>query len=36
VRPWTAPFRVLEKIGFERRHSTWDEGGELVWNMREL
>ena|ERR1017187_990278 len=37
VRAWnTASFRVLEKIGFERRHSTWDEGGELVWNMREL
>lgn len=37
VRSWNAPsFRVLEKLGFERRHSTWDDGGELVWNVREL
>jgi RimJ/RimL family protein N-acetyltransferase len=37
VRTWNAAsFRVLEKLGFERRHSTWDEGGELVWNVREL
>lgn len=37
VRAWnTASFRVLEKIGFERHHSTWDERGEVVWNVREL
>ncbi|WP_240548092.1 GNAT family N-acetyltransferase [Paenibacillus lignilyticus] len=37
VRAWNvASFRVLEKIGFERHHSTWDERGELVWNVREL
>jgi RimJ/RimL family protein N-acetyltransferase len=37
VGAWnTASFRVLDKIGFERRHSTWDEGGEIVWNLREL
>jgi RimJ/RimL family protein N-acetyltransferase len=36
VRSWNvASFRVLEKIGFERHHSTWDESGELVWNVRE-
>jgi hypothetical protein len=27
---------VLEKLRFERRHSTWDDNGELVWNTREL
>jgi RimJ/RimL family protein N-acetyltransferase len=31
-----ASFRVLEKLGFERHHSTWDERGEIVWNVREL
>lgn len=37
VRAWNvASFRVLEKIGFERHHSTWDERGELVWNVREF
>lgn len=37
VRPWNAAsFRVLEKLGFERRHSTWDEKGELVWSTRQL
>lgn len=37
VRAWnTASFRVLEKLSFERRHSTWDDQGELVWNTREL
>jgi RimJ/RimL family protein N-acetyltransferase len=37
VRSWNvASFRVLEKLGFERRHSTWDDGGEIVWNVREL
>ena len=37
VRAWNvASFRVLEKIGFERHHSTWDDAGEIVWNVREL
>ncbi len=37
VRSWNiASFRVLEKIGFIRHHSIWDENGELVWNMRDL
>jgi RimJ/RimL family protein N-acetyltransferase len=37
VRSWNAAsFRVLEKLGFERSHSTWDEHGEIVWNVREL
>lgn len=37
VRAWNiASFRVLEKIGFERHHSTWDERGEIVWNVRNL
>jgi RimJ/RimL family protein N-acetyltransferase len=37
VRTWNAAsFRVLEKLGFERRHSTWDERGEIVWNVRDL
>jgi RimJ/RimL family protein N-acetyltransferase len=37
VRTWNAPsFRVLEKLGFERRYSTWDDRGEIVWNVREL
>lgn len=37
VRAWNAPsFRVLEKLGFARRHSDWDERGEIVWNVLEL
>ncbi|WP_205093789.1 GNAT family N-acetyltransferase [Thalassobacillus pellis] len=37
VRSWNAAsFRVLEKIGFRRDHSTWDERGEIVWNVRDL
>ena len=37
VGAWNAAsFRVLEKIGFERHHSTWDERGEIVWNVRDL
>lgn len=37
VRAWNiASFRVLEKIRFKRHHSTWDERGELVWNVRDL
>ncbi|MCM3618323.1 GNAT family N-acetyltransferase [Sutcliffiella horikoshii] len=37
VRAWNHPsFRVLEKIGFKRHHSDWDEKGEIVWNVRDL
>ncbi|GLQ57244.1 GNAT family N-acetyltransferase [Devosia nitrariae] len=37
VRAWNTPsFRVLEKLGFSRHHSTDDERGELVWLVREL
>ncbi|WGW13684.1 GNAT family N-acetyltransferase [Saxibacter everestensis] len=37
VRAWNAAsFRVLDKLGFERRHSTWDDRGELVWSVRDL
>lgn len=37
VRPDNAAsFRVLEKIGFERHHSGWDDEGEFVWSVREL
>lgn len=37
VRAWNAPsFRVLEKLGFSRHHSTHDERGEVVWLVREL
>jgi RimJ/RimL family protein N-acetyltransferase len=38
VGSWnSASFRVLEKIGFIRHHSTWKENGEeVVWNMRDL
>jgi RimJ/RimL family protein N-acetyltransferase len=38
VGAWNvASFRVLEKIGFKRHHSTWeDEKGEIVWNVRDL
>ncbi|MET0785621.1 MAG: GNAT family N-acetyltransferase, partial [Paenisporosarcina sp.] len=38
VGSWNiASFRVLEKIGFIRHHSTWKENGEeVVWNMRDL
>lgn len=32
VRSWNAPsFRVLDKLGFRRDHSTTDADGELVW-----
>ncbi|MHA6669629.1 GNAT family N-acetyltransferase [Homoserinimonas sp. A447] len=37
VRTWNAPsFRVLEKIGFARDHSTTGEKGEIVWLTRTL
>lgn len=37
VGAWNAAsFRVLEKIGFERHHSTWEDQGEIVWNVRDL
>lgn len=37
VGSWNdASFRVLEKVGFSRDHSTTDEQGELVWMMRDL
>jgi hypothetical protein len=36
VRPWNiASFRVLAKLGLDRRHSTWDETGEIAWNVRD-
>lgn len=32
VRSWNAPsFRVLEKIGFTRDHSVFDDKGEIVY-----
>ncbi|OFD92255.1 acetyltransferase [Bacillus mycoides] len=37
VGAWNvASFRVLEKIGFKRHHSTWGDRGEIVWNVRDL
>lgn len=37
VRSWNdASFRVLEKVGFRRHHSTTDEQGEIVWLTRDL
>ncbi|WP_054706564.1 GNAT family N-acetyltransferase [Bacillus sp. JCM 19041] len=37
VRSWNhASFRVLEKLGFSRDHSAWDDKGEIVWNIRDL
>jgi RimJ/RimL family protein N-acetyltransferase len=37
VRSWNIPsFRVLEKMGFKRHHSEWDQNGELIWNVRDL
>ena len=38
VGAWNiASLRVLEKIGFKRHHSTWDdERGEIVWNVRDF
>jgi RimJ/RimL family protein N-acetyltransferase len=32
VRSWNAPsFRVLDKLGFSRDHTTADDRGEIVW-----
>ena len=37
VRTWNTPsFRVLDKLGFRRDHSTADEKGEIVWSVLEL
>jgi RimJ/RimL family protein N-acetyltransferase len=37
VRAWNiASLRVLEKSGFIRDHSRWDENGEIVYLMHEL
>lgn len=37
VRSWNAPsLRVLDKLGFERDHTTTDDQGELVWLTRTL
>jgi RimJ/RimL family protein N-acetyltransferase len=37
VRAWNTPsLRVLEKLGFTRHHSTWDDRGEVIWNVRDL
>jgi RimJ/RimL family protein N-acetyltransferase len=36
VRSWNAPsFRVLERLGFRRHHTTTDTDGELVWMVCE-
>ncbi|MEO5884453.1 MAG: GNAT family N-acetyltransferase [Candidatus Limnocylindrales bacterium] len=35
VGAWNTPsFRVLEKLGFERHHSTIDDQGEIVYLVR--
>lgn len=37
LRAWNDPsFRVLEKVGFSRDHSTTDDHGEVVWMTRTL
>ena len=37
VRTWNTPsFRVLEKIGFRRDHTTTDDRGDIVWNVLDL
>ena len=37
VRTWNTPsFRVLEKVGFRRDHTTTDERGDIVWNVLDL
>lgn len=36
VRSWNAPsFRVLEKIGFNRDHSVFDDKGEIVYMVHD-
>jgi RimJ/RimL family protein N-acetyltransferase len=37
VGEWNAPsFRVLEKLGFERTHTTEGDNGTIVWLSRTL
>jgi RimJ/RimL family protein N-acetyltransferase len=37
VRAWNAAsFRVLEKLGFRRDHTTTDDEGEVVYLVRDL
>ncbi len=37
VRSWNAPsFRVLEKLGVRRDHTTTDDRGDIVWNVLDL
>lgn len=37
TRPWNvASLRVMAKLGFRRDHSTWDERGEILWNVLDL
>ncbi len=37
VRPGnSASFRVLDKLGFHRDHSTVDDRGEIVWSVLDL
>ena len=37
VRAWNiASFPVPAMLGFDRRHSTWDEADKVVWNVRDL
>lgn len=37
VGAWNAPsFRVLEKVGFRRDHTTADEHGDVVWSVLDL
>ena len=36
VRPWNEPsLRVLDRLGFDRDHTTSDERGEIIWLVRE-
>ena len=37
VRAWSAPsFRVLDKCWFRRGHSVIDDGGDLVYMIRDV
>jgi RimJ/RimL family protein N-acetyltransferase len=37
VRSWNTPsFRMLEKLGFRRDHTTTDDRGDVVWNVLDL